>query len=102
MSTQIAFVLGAGPHIGHHTTLALNAKGFRVALVARSLTDGTNEEGSLQIRLDLAEPTQLPQAFSKVKEDFGSPPSVVLYNGKPCPVHGCFHRCSKKCLRILA
>ncbi|KAF2239123.1 NAD(P)-binding protein [Viridothelium virens] len=81
MSNRIVFILGAGPNIGHHVALAFKSRGYSVAIAARSLRDGRNEEGFLQIQLDLADTSALLNAFSKVKDAFGSPPSVVIYNG---------------------
>ena len=82
MSHKIVLILGAGPHIGHYATLAFKARGYSVAIAARSLNDGRNEDGDLQIRLDLADPSMISQAFTKVRDAFGSPPSVVVYNGE--------------------
>ncbi|KAI9693750.1 MAG: hypothetical protein M1822_003021 [Bathelium mastoideum] len=80
MSNRIALILGAGPNIGHHTALAFRDRGYSVALAARSLEDGRSEDGGLQIRLDLSDSAALPGAFAKVKEAFGNPPGVVVYN----------------------
>ncbi|KAL9096018.1 MAG: hypothetical protein Q9165_001540 [Trypethelium subeluteriae] len=81
MTNQIVFILGAGPNIGHHAALSFKNRGYSVALAASSLRDGRNEEGILQIQLDLADTSALVKAFSKVRDAFGSPPSVVIYNG---------------------
>ena len=88
MSTKVALVIGAGPRIGRSTALAFSSRGYRVAIAARSFEDGKfNDEGHLQLRLDLSDPAAVQDAFVKVKKAFDTAPSVVVYNGilKPLP-----------------
>lgn len=86
MPNDVVLILGAGPHIGHYTTLAFKARGYSVAIAARSLKDGYDGAGNLQMHLDLADSNTLPDAFAKVKVAFGNPPSVVVYNGECRPM----------------
>jgi NAD(P)-dependent dehydrogenase (short-subunit alcohol dehydrogenase family) len=81
MSTPILFLLGAGPGIGTQVAHAFAAKGYKVALAARSFEDGVGEDGYLRLKLDLVNTEAVERAFAKVIKEFGIP-SVVVYNGK--------------------
>ena len=83
MSAPVLFVLGAGPKIGLSVGQAFAAKGYKVALAARSLDDGVGEDGFLRLKLDLAnpDPSGIQKAFARVTEQFDIP-SVVVYNGR--------------------
>ena len=62
-------------------TARLFAKnGYKVAIAARRLNDTVNDEGQLQIQVDLSKPESIKSSFEKVASKFG-PPSVVVYNG---------------------
>jgi NAD(P)-dependent dehydrogenase (short-subunit alcohol dehydrogenase family) len=80
MSNPVLFILGAGPKIGLSVANAFAAKGYKVALAARSVQDGVGEDGYLRLQLDLSNTGEIHKAFTKVKEEFGIP-SVVVYNG---------------------
>ena len=80
MSTPIILILGAGSKIGLSVAKAFAAKGYKVALAARSFQDGVGEDGYLRLHIDLANTEEVPALFNKVKEKFGIP-SVVVYNG---------------------
>lgn len=80
MSTSVLLVLGAGPKIGLSVANAFAAKGYKVALAARSMQDGVGDDGYLRLQLDLSNMGEIHKAFTKVKEEFGVP-SVVVYNG---------------------
>jgi NAD(P)-dependent dehydrogenase (short-subunit alcohol dehydrogenase family) len=81
-AVPVLFILGAGPKIGLSVGQAFAAKGYKVALAARSLTEGLGEDGFLRFKIDLAspDPAGIQKAFAKVTEKFGIP-SVVVYNG---------------------
>lgn len=81
MSTPVLFILGAGPKIGLSVAKVFAAKGYKIALAARSFQDGVGEDGFLRLHIDLANTEDIQAAFSKVKEKFGVP-TVVVYNGK--------------------
>jgi NAD(P)-dependent dehydrogenase (short-subunit alcohol dehydrogenase family) len=80
MSSPVLLVLGAGPKIGLSVAKAFSAKGYKVALAARSLQDGIGEDGYLRLKIDFSKPEDIQHAFAKVKQEFGIP-SVVVYNG---------------------
>jgi NAD(P)-dependent dehydrogenase (short-subunit alcohol dehydrogenase family) len=83
MSTPVLLVLGAGSKIGLSVGKAFAAKGYKVALAARSMQDGVGEDGYLRLHIDLADTEAVRNVFVKVKETFGIP-TVVVYNGAYC------------------
>lgn len=76
----IILILGAGSRIGHPVAQLFASKGFRVVLVARSLTESDSTDEQLHIVGDFTQPDDIVKAFAKVKKEMGVP-SVVLYNG---------------------
>lgn len=60
---------------------AFKAKGYNLALVSRSISEETSTNTELHIKADLSDTNVVPKIFEKVKEKFGSPPSMVVYNG---------------------
>lgn len=86
MSQPVILILGYGPNIGHAIADRFGAQGYKVAIASRSLPDETlNEEGWLQLHVDLSFPETVPAIFSKVIRQFGIP-SVVVYNGRWPPI----------------
>jgi NAD(P)-dependent dehydrogenase (short-subunit alcohol dehydrogenase family) len=79
-STPVLFILGAGPGIGQSVAEAFAAKGYKVALAARSLQEGLGDDGYLRLKLNLTKPEDIEAAFARVTKTFGIP-SVVVYNG---------------------
>ncbi|RMZ77777.1 hypothetical protein DV737_g4242, partial [Chaetothyriales sp. CBS 132003] len=79
MSQPVVLILGAGPNIGKGVAAAFSAKGYRIALAARRLSDGLAPSGELNIKADLSDPEVVPGIFSTVTSKLG-PPSVVVYN----------------------
>ena len=84
MLDPVILILGAGPNIGLSVANAFAAKGYKVALAARSAEDGMGEDGYLRLKLDLANTSEVEATFGKVKEKLGIP-SVVVYNGISLP-----------------
>jgi NAD(P)-dependent dehydrogenase (short-subunit alcohol dehydrogenase family) len=82
MSTPVLFLLGAGSGIGKSVADSFAAKGYKIALAARSLEEGLGSDGYLRLRVDLSHPEEVQGAFTKVKEKLGTP-TVVVYNGRP-------------------
>lgn len=81
MSQPVLLLLGYGPNIGHAVAKRFAAQGYKVAIASRSLQDETfNEEGWMQLQVDLSSPETLPAVFAKVIKQLGIP-SVVVYNG---------------------
>lgn len=79
-NSPVALVLGAGANIGQHVGRAFAAKGYRVALAARSLKEEDSNGDQLHIKSDFSDPDSITEVFSKVKSKFGAP-HVVVYNG---------------------
>jgi NAD(P)-dependent dehydrogenase (short-subunit alcohol dehydrogenase family) len=82
-STPVLFILGAGPKIGKAVADAFAAKGYKVALAARSLQEGVGDNGYLHLKLDLTNTKDIEEAFAKVTKKLGIP-TVVVYNGACC------------------
>jgi NAD(P)-dependent dehydrogenase (short-subunit alcohol dehydrogenase family) len=82
-TTPVLLVLGAGPRIGKSLASAFAAKGYKIALVARSICEDDSTPNQLNISADLSDPSSIPSIFSKVKEMLGLP-TVIVYNGM-CP-----------------
>ncbi|KAI0185465.1 hypothetical protein EV127DRAFT_441538 [Xylaria flabelliformis] len=77
---KIILIVGAGPRLGAGIASRFRDGGYKVALAARSLTTGLSAEGTLEIKIDLSDPTSVPQMFETVKQFWGIP-NVVVYNG---------------------
>ncbi|KAH8674685.1 hypothetical protein BGZ60DRAFT_404537 [Tricladium varicosporioides] len=78
-NSPIALVLGAGSNIGGHVGKAFAAKGYKIALAARSLKEEESTAERLHIQSDFSDPASVAKVFAKVKSHFGLP-SVVVYN----------------------
>lgn len=76
----VALILGAGSNIGNAVVKKLASKGYKVALVARSLDANDSTADRLNISSDLSKTEEVEGIFAKVKEKLGTP-SVVVYNG---------------------
>ena len=81
MSSKVILILGSGARIGANVSRAFAAKGYKVALAARSLTEADNTSSEIHIQADFSDPKSVISAFAKTKELLGTP-SVVVYNGK--------------------
>lgn len=51
--SPVVFILGAGGNIGHHVARAFAARGYKVALAARSLKEEESTPDRLNIQSDL-------------------------------------------------
>lgn len=80
-TSPVVLILGAGPNIGQHAADEFAAKGYKTALVSRSLTQNEKKDNQINIVGDLANPDSVPGIFSEVERTLGSP-SVVIYNGE--------------------
>lgn len=80
-TTPILLLLGAGSNIGHHVARSFAEKGYKVALVARSLKEEDSTPDQINIPADLSDPASVAEVFSKVRARLGHP-SVVVYNGR--------------------
>ena len=79
-SSKVLLVLGAGGNIGASVASLFAQNGYKIALAARRLQDGINEDGNLHIQADFSHADSVESAFDKVSAQFG-PPNVVVYNG---------------------
>jgi len=80
MSKPIAFIIGAGKRIGAGAADALQSKGYRVALAARSLKPEDSTSDRLLLPVDLSNTESIAPAFASLRKQWGEP-SVVFYNG---------------------
>jgi len=80
-SKPIILILGAGSNVGSSVAKAFAAKGYAVALAARRLKASDNTPDTINITSDFSDPAAVTLAFETVKKEFGSAPSVVVYNG---------------------
>lgn len=79
MSGPVLLILGAGNRVGALTAKFFAQKGYRVALVSRSVA-ADDYPSHLTIKADLADPKSVGSVFQKVREALGEP-NVVVYNG---------------------
>ncbi|KAK3116646.1 hypothetical protein LTR53_002760 [Teratosphaeriaceae sp. CCFEE 6253] len=79
MSKPIAFIIGAGKNIGASTATAFLNKGYRVALVARTVKPEESKDDTLQLVCDLTKPETVSSVFASLRQSWGEP-SVVVYN----------------------
>lgn len=84
MSTPVILIIGAGPNIGAAVAKKFAENGYKVALAARSLSDGVQADGYLHIKADLSDPENVPRIFREVEKNLGIP-NMVIYNG-PFPL----------------
>lgn len=55
-------------------------EGYKVAVASRSQSDPT-EGKALPLKVDVTKENDIISAFKQVKQSFGAPPNVVVYNG---------------------
>lgn len=79
MSKPIAFIIGAGKNIGAGVANALQSKGYRVALAARSHKQDDSTGDRLHLSVDLSNPDSVAPAFTSIRKQWGEP-AVVFYN----------------------
>lgn len=95
----VALVFGAGSNIGNAVVKKFASKGYKVALVARSLSANDSTADQLNIPSDLSKTEEVEGIFLKVKEKLGTP-SVVVYNCK-LSRHHCSYQIAKPSQRVL-
>lgn len=76
----VVLILGSGPRVGASVAQAFKNKGYGVAIASRTGIDSKTDHGYFSIRVDFASPPSVAEVFSCVKAEFGSGPSVVIYN----------------------
>lgn len=78
--SPVALILGAGARVGMPIGRAFAAKGYRIALAARTVKEEDSTADQLYIRSDFSDPESIADIFVKVKSQLGTP-HVVVYNG---------------------
>jgi NAD(P)-dependent dehydrogenase (short-subunit alcohol dehydrogenase family) len=82
MTPPVAFIIGAGSVVGRSVAIMLREKGFRVAVGSRHPdSEQAKRDGLLPITVDVTHPEAVESAFGTVREELGSPASVIVYNG---------------------
>lgn len=76
---QVLLLLGVGTKLGTKIPEVFSKAGYKIALVARSLEAGLQENGFYHIQADFNNPECIPEVFEKVKQNVGIP-TVVIYN----------------------
>jgi NAD(P)-dependent dehydrogenase (short-subunit alcohol dehydrogenase family) len=84
MPNPILLIIGAGPNVGAAVANKFAGEGYKVALAARSLSDGIQSNGYLHVRADLSNPENVLAIFREVKRTHGIP-NIVVYNGLASP-----------------
>jgi len=78
----VAFILGAGTHIGSAVAAQLRDNGYRVALGSRNpkSTDDEDNDAYFAVKVDVQSRESIEEAFDTVVHRLG-PVNVVIYNG---------------------
>ena len=79
-ANRVLLIFGAGPRLGKGVASKFYANGYKVALAARSLTNGQPEDDILHIQAELSDPQIVLRVFETTINTFGHP-NVVVYNG---------------------
>ena len=78
----VAFIIGAGPHVGAAVGTLLKQNGYRVALGSRNPKIDETKAGSFYpVKVDASSSESIQAAFQTVNAELG-PPNVVIYNGR--------------------
>ena len=77
----IAFIIGAGTHVGRAVALKLKQEGYKVAVGSRhpDLVEA-EKNGFLPVTLDVLDIATIENGFKAIRESFGGPPNVVVFN----------------------
>jgi NAD(P)-dependent dehydrogenase (short-subunit alcohol dehydrogenase family) len=76
----VAFILGAGTHIGAAVAAQLREKGYRVALGSRNPKPTSDDDAYFNVKVDVQMRESIEEAFDIVVQKLG-PVNVVIYNG---------------------
>jgi len=75
--SPVAFILGAGGHVGLAVANKLKQEGYKVAVGSRK---PLQKEGLVPITVDVSNTDSVTEAFAEVKRKLGSAPNVVVFN----------------------
>jgi len=76
--SPIAFILGAGAHVGLAIANKFKQEEYRVAVGSRK---PLQQEGLAPITVDVSNANSVAKAFAEVREKLGSAPNIVIFNG---------------------
>ena len=76
----VAFILGAGTHIGAAVATQLRKKGYRVTLGSRHPKPTSDNDAYFNVKVDVQRQESIEEAFDTVVRKLG-PINVVIYNG---------------------
>ncbi len=79
-SSLVAFIIGAGSHIGAAVAAKLHDQGYKVALGNRHPAEYENKAGYLHVQVDASSRESIEAAFATVTETLGAV-NVVVFNG---------------------
>jgi NAD(P)-dependent dehydrogenase (short-subunit alcohol dehydrogenase family) len=80
--SPVALIIGAGPNIGQSVVRKFASNGYKIGLAARSVKEADSTDSQLNIPVDLTKTDDVVKAFDQLKNTFGIPSVVVVYNGK--------------------
>jgi NAD(P)-dependent dehydrogenase (short-subunit alcohol dehydrogenase family) len=80
MPTPVVLVIAGGPNVGAAVAKKFADNGYKVAIAARSVSEGIQSNRYLHVKADLSNPDTVPQIFREVKKNHGIP-NIVVYNG---------------------
>jgi len=75
----VAFILGAGTHIGSAVATQLRENGYRVALGSRNPSPTPDDDAYFTVKVDVQSRESIEEAFDTVVHKLG-PVNVVIYN----------------------
>jgi NAD(P)-dependent dehydrogenase (short-subunit alcohol dehydrogenase family) len=78
--SPVVLMLASGPRVDASVAQAFKNSGYSVTLASRNGTNSKTDNNYFSIKVNFASPSSLPDVFSAVKSEFGSVPSVVIYN----------------------
>ena len=76
--SPVAFIIGAGGHVGLGVANKLKQEGYKVAVGSRN---PLQKEGLVPITVDVSNTDSVIKAFAEVKEKLGAAPNAVVFNG---------------------
>jgi NAD(P)-dependent dehydrogenase (short-subunit alcohol dehydrogenase family) len=76
----VVLILGSGPRIGASVAEKFASNGYKVAIASRKGSGTKTAKGFLSLQADFTKPDSIPALFDAVKTEFGTSPSVVVYN----------------------
>lgn len=79
-SASVLLLLGASSNVGRAVAKLFLQSGYQVALPARRLESGRNQDGAFIFKADLATPDFVSDLFVRVEEEIGCP-LIAVYNG---------------------